>query len=99
MSRGVDEGHDPLELPLHVVGLAHLRVLVRGGLVVLRTLVDRHARVAEADRDASLDLLAVPVRPLPGEPLRQRGRPMMPLPDAADAYRRLTRVPHAACSC
>src|SRR5437773_1261045 len=99
MSRGVDEGHDPLELPLHVVGLAHLRVLVRGALVVLRTLVDRHVRVAEADRDASLDLLAVPVRPLPGEPLRQRRLPMTHVPDDADVYLRLTRDLHRACSC
>src|SRR5216117_2370779 len=99
MSGRVDEGHDPLELPLHVVGLAHLRVLVRGGLVVLRTLVDRHVRVAQADRDASLDLLAVPVRPLPGEPLRQRGLPMVHVPDDADVHLRLTRDLHRACSC
>src|SRR2546421_9252297 len=99
MSRGIDEGHDPLELPLHVVGLAHLRVLVRGGLVVLRTLVDRHGRVAQADRDAPLDLLAVPVRPLPGEPLRQRGLPMTPVPDHADVPLWLAGNLHRACSC
>src|SRR5437016_11806164 len=99
MSGGIDEGHDPLELPLHVVGLAHLRVLVRGGLVVLRTLVDRHVRVAESDRDAPLDLLAVPVRPLPGEPLRQRGLPMVHVPDDADVHLRLARNLHRACSC
>src|SRR5207247_9429261 len=85
--------------PLRLVALAHLRVLGRGGLVLLRTLVDRHVRVAEADRDAPLDLLAVPVRPLPGEPLRQCGLPMVHMPDDADVHLRLTRDLHRVCSC
>src|SRR5438309_1970888 len=99
MSGGIDEGHDPLKLPLHVVGLAHLRVLVRGGLVVLRTLVDRHVRVAEANRAAALVLLAVPVRPLSGERLRRGALAMAVVRGYADVVLRLARNLHRACSC
>src|SRR5436853_636884 len=95
----VDEGNDALELALHVVGLADLRGLVRGGLRVLRTFVDRHVRVAEADRNAPLDLLAVSVCPLPREPLGQGGLPMVDMSDDADVDLRLARDLHRACSC
>src|SRR6266581_4329447 len=99
VARRVDERHDPLELALHVMRLADLRVLVGRGLVVLRALVDRHVRVAEADRDAALDLLRVAVRPLAREPLRQGRLAMVHVPDDADVDLRLARDLHRACSC
>src|SRR2546426_11884275 len=95
----VDEGDDPLELPLHVVDLAEFLVRITGRLVALRAFVDRHVGVAEADRDAPLDLLAVAVRPLPREPLRQGGFPMVHMADDADVHLRLARNLHRACSC
>src|SRR6266581_2946735 len=95
----VDEGHDPLQLRLHVVDLARVRVRVTRWLLTLRTLVDRHVRVAEADRDAPLDLLRVAVRPLPREPFRERRLPMVDVAADADVDLRLARDLHRACSC
>src|SRR3989442_1435549 len=95
----VDKRYDPLQLALHVVRLAHLGVLVTRGLRLLRTLVDRHVRVAEADRDAPLDLLAMTVRAFAGEPLRERRLPMVHVADHADVDLRLAGNLHRACSC
>src|SRR3989442_75999 len=46
VARRIDERHNPLKFPFHVVRLADLRVLIGRGLGVLRSLVDRHVGIA-----------------------------------------------------
>src|SRR5438445_645729 len=99
VARRIDERHNPLKFPFHVVRLADLRVLIGRGLGVLRTLVDRHVGIAQADRDAPLDLLAVPIRPLSGETFREGRFPVVDVTHDADVDLRLARDLHRACSC
>src|SRR3990170_361465 len=96
---GIDERDDPLELPFRSAVFAGVRGRVRLRRLALRAAVDGHVRVPQADGDASLDLLGVAIRPLPGQALCERGLAMVHVPDDADVHDGLVGNLHRVCSC